>query len=440
MSDFSPKARPRQFRESGPSAFHALVYGYNTQEDGGRDLRRSHATRELLIISACLLAFLLHLVLERLRLVRAQGRVSLRIAVTGTRGKSGVTRLIAAALRESGARVVAKTTGSRPVFSLPDGTEEEIPRPGGASIREQVRVLNRAAGAGADALVVELMSVGREYLFAESRGILRPGILALTNVRLDHLDEMGRRKEDIARTLSASFPEGAAIYLPEEESFPVFEEAAGRLRSRLVPVKSGSDPAAELPYEEFEPNVRLALAILESLGVDRDRALRGMGRARPDFGSLRIWRADYGTPPRPAVCVSAFAANDPESSAAVLSRIKKDFAASSNSLIGLLCLREDRGDRTLQWIGAAEAGFFAEFERVAILGGPARAVCRKLRKVLGQGIGKFYFFTNLRPEELMREMVFSAKLEPVVIGLGNIVGPGESLIRHWEEVGTPHGR
>jgi len=138
--------------------------------------------------------------------------------------------------------------------------------------------------------------------------------------------------------------------------------------------------------------------------------------------------------------VSAFAANDPESSAAVLSRIKKDFAASSNSLIGLLCLREDRGDRTLQWIGAAEAGFFAEFERVAILGGPARAVCRKLRKVLGQGIGKFYFFTNLRPEELMREMVFSAKLEPVVIGLGNIVGPGESLIRHWEEVGTPHGR
>jgi poly-gamma-glutamate synthase PgsB/CapB len=365
--------------------------------------------------------------------------VSLRIAVTGTRGKSGVTRLIAAALRESGARVVAKTTGSRPVLSLPDGTEEEIPRPGTASIREQVRVLSRAAGAGAEALVVELMSVGRECLFAESRGILRPGILALTNVRLDHLDEMGRRKEDVARTLSVSFPEGGTIYLPEEESFPVFEEAAARLRSRLVPLKSGGNPAVELPYEEFEPNVRLALAVLESLGVGRGRALRGMGRARPDFGSLRIWRADYGAPPRAALCVSAFAANDPESSAAVISRIKKVFAVSLKSLIGLVCLREDRGDRTLQWIGAAEAGFFAEFERVAVLGGPARAASRKLRKVLGQGIGKFSFSTNLRPEELMREIVSSAKLEPVVIGLGNIVGPGESLIRHWEEVGTPHG-
>ena len=38
-----------------------------------------------------------------------------RVAVTGTRGKSGVTRLIASGLRASGAKVVAKTTGSRPV-------------------------------------------------------------------------------------------------------------------------------------------------------------------------------------------------------------------------------------------------------------------------------------------------------------------------------------
>jgi poly-gamma-glutamate synthase PgsB/CapB len=365
--------------------------------------------------------------------------VTLRIAVTGTRGKSGVARLIAAGLRESGARVVVKTTGSRPVLGLPDGTEEEIPRPGNPSIREQIRVLNRAAGAGADALVIELMSIGEECLFTESRRIVRPGILALTNVRLDHLDEMGRRKEDIARTLSASFPEGAAIFIPEEECFPVFEEAAARRRSRLAPVKDKINTAAALPYGEFEPNVRLALAVLESLGIDRDRALRGMGRSVPDFGRLRIWSAEYGTPPRTALCASAFAANDPESSAAALARIKEIFPSSSKSLIGLLCLREDRGDRTLQWIAAAEAGFFAEFERVAVLGAPARAAARKLRKVLGQGIGKFSFLTEPRPEVLMNEMTTSAGREPVVIGLGNIVGPGEMFIRHWEEVGTPHG-
>jgi hypothetical protein len=36
--------------------------------------------------------------------------------------------------------------------------------------------------------------------------------------------------------------------------------------------------------------------------------------------------------------------------------------------------------------------------------------------------------------------VSAAPGEPVVIGLGNIVGPGERLVRYWEEKGTPHDR
>jgi poly-gamma-glutamate synthase PgsB/CapB len=378
---------------------------------------------------------------ERVRLGRGRRRIPLRIAVTGTRGKSGVTRLIAAGLRDSGLRVLAKTTGARPTLILPDGTEEEIPRPGrNPSIREQVRVVCRAAQEKADALVAEMMSIGEECLFTESRRIVRPGLLALTNVRLDHLDAMGPRKEDVARTLSAAFPEGAAVFFPKEEFYPVFEKAAGRLRSRLEPVEDRVSGNAESPLEEFEPNVRLALAILQSLGVDRDRALRGMSRALPDFGRLRLWKAEFGAPRRSASCVSAFAANDPESSAAVLERVKVIIPTGPTSLIGLLCLREDRGDRTLQWIRAAEDGFFAGFESVAVLGRPALAARRKLRRVLGPDIRKFSFYTDPRPPDLMSHVVSSTEHEPVVIGLGNFVGPGERLVRYWEEVGTLHGR
>ncbi|MCK7480234.1 MAG: hypothetical protein M0C28_25450 [Candidatus Moduliflexus flocculans] len=74
--------------------------------------------------------------------------VPLRIGVTGTRGKSSVTRLIAAALRGSGRRTLAKTTGSRPMLILPDGTEREIPRPGPATILEQKRLLRIARAEG----------------------------------------------------------------------------------------------------------------------------------------------------------------------------------------------------------------------------------------------------------------------------------------------------
>jgi poly-gamma-glutamate synthase PgsB/CapB len=378
------------------------------------------------------------------------------VAVTGTRGKSGVTRLVAAGLRESGARVLAKTTGSKPVLILPDGSEKEILRAGPASVREQVRLIRLAAATGADTLVSEMMSVGAECLAVESRRILRPGSLVLTNVRLDHLDGMGRRKNDIARSLASAFPERADIFIPKEEIRPVFEEAAARTASRLHPVAPlapvagpGADPYSS--FGEFEPNVRLALAVLASLGVERETAERGVAGASPDFGGLRAWRGRFGDPPRPAVCISAFAANDPESSAAALERIGGEFPPrrrdeggnspdASGRWVGFLSLREDRGDRTLQWIRAAGEGFFRDFAGVVLLGGPARAALRKIRKSPLPGGTDFSVYDGSSPAALMDRVVSAAPGEPVIIGLGNIVGPGERLIRFWEEKGTPHDR
>jgi poly-gamma-glutamate synthase PgsB/CapB len=367
------------------------------------------------------------------------------VAVTGTRGKSGVTRLVAAGLRESGVRVLAKTTGSKPILIFPDGSEREIPRAGPGSIREQVRLVFLAAATGADFLVSEMMSIGAECLAAESRQILRPGTLALTNVRLDHLDEMGRRKNDIARSLALAFPEQADIFIPKEEIYPVFEESAVRTASRLHPVAPLAtvvepSPGPRLSFGEFEPNVRLALAVLASLGVERETAERGVAGASPDFGSLRVWRGRFGDPPRPAVCVSAFAANDPESSAAALLKIGGEFPHALRRWVGFLSLREDRGDRTLQWVRAAGEGFFREFARVVLLGPPARAALRKIRKSSLPGCTVFSVFDGSSPEVLMNRVVSAAPGEPIVVGLGNIVGPGERLVRFWDEKGTPHDR
>jgi poly-gamma-glutamate synthase PgsB/CapB len=337
---------------------------------------------------------------------------------------------------------------------FPDGSEREIPRAGPASIREQVRLVFLAAATGADILVSEMMSIGAECLAAESRRILQPGTLALTNVRLDHLDEMGRCKDDIARSLASAFPERADIFIPKEEIYPAFEEAAARTASRLHPVAPlptvvEPGPGPPLSFGEFEPNVRLALAVLASLGVERETAMRGMAHASPDFGSLRAWRGRFGDPPRPAVCVSAFAANDPESSAAALLKIGREFPshrrdAGGNSphvsrwWVGLLNLREDRGDRTLQWIRAAGEGFFRDFARVVLLGRPAPAALRKIRKSPPPGGTSFSFYDGASPEALMNRAVSAAPGERVVIGLGNIVGPGERLVRFWDEKGTPH--
>jgi gamma-polyglutamate synthase len=363
------------------------------------------------------------------------------VAVAGSRGKSGVTRLVAAGLRESGLRVLAKTTGSKPVLILPDGTEEEVLRPGPASIREQIRLVSLAARSGADVLVAEIMSIGAECLATEARRILRPGTIVLTNVKLDHLEAMGRCKKDIARVLSSAIAERADLFLPEEEAYPVFAETAARSEARLHSV-GVPDPAQGRSFlpREHEPNIRLALAVCASLGVDRETALRGMAKARPDFGSLKIWHGLFGDPPRPAVCVSAFAANEPESSAAALELAEKSVPPGPRPRVGLLSLREDRGDRTLQWVRAAVGGFFRAFSAVVLIGPPARAALRKIRH---QGIPGPTVLSSAggeSPEELMNRIFSLMPDEPYVVGFGNIVGPGDDIVRYWDRKGTVHDR
>jgi len=400
-------------------------------------------TREFAVLTACLVALLVYLAREKARLNQALRRVPRRIAIAGTRGKSGVTRLIAAGLRASGAKVLAKTTGSKPMIILPDGSEREISRPGPASVREQVGLVALAARLGADTLVAEMMSIGPECLEVESRRILRPGILAVTNARLDHVDEMGRTKGEIARTLSAAFPRGAAIFVPEEELPPAFETAAARTGSTLRPVGrpangQGEAGAAPLALGEFEPNVRLARAVLASLGVGEAAVRRGIAEAAPDFGSLRIWRGRFGSESRPGVCVSAFAANEPESTAAVLGQVLSRVPLAGRPLVGLLVLREDRGARTLQWARAAAEGFFRDFSAVILVGPTSRAALRMFRKAQGTGSPPYARFAGSTPEDLMDRVFAAAPGEPVVFGLGNIVGWGERIVLYWSGKGSAY--
>jgi poly-gamma-glutamate synthase PgsB/CapB len=371
-----------------------------------------------------------------------------RIAVTGTRGKSGVTRLIAAGLRASGSRVLAKTTGSRPVLILPDGSEREIDRSGPASVREQVRLVALAAALGADTLVAEMMSIGAEALAAESRRILRPGTLAVTNVRLDHLDDMGRDKEAIARTLAAAVPEGADVFIPAEEIRPAFEAEAARRGARLHAVvadagsgQAGAVTGRALPLGEFPSNRRLARAVLTSLGVAGPAVDRGLAGVAPDPGSLRVFRATFGRPPREALCVNLFAANEPESSAAALLRVRTAVPFEGRPLIGLLSLREDRGDRTLQWVEAAGQGFFREFAAVVLIGPPAGAALRRIRRRAGPE-GPAFSAPGGRdartPGAIMDHVVSLAPGASVVVGLGNFVGAGDALVGCWDRAEAAH--
>lgn len=379
------------------------------------------------------------LALERLGLEALRRRVPLRIAVTGTRGKSSVTRLVAAALRADGRSVMAKVTGSRPVLIGPDGKDIEIRRPGPPSILEQKAVLRTAVRMACKSLVAEMMSIGPETLRAESRQILRPAVLAVTNARIDHREEMGRTRPEIAAALGSAFLPGMTVFIPEEEILPAFREAAGRARCRLIPVPPASSEASDAADGEpgspleFGVNIRLARAVAAFCGADPVRAESGMAATRPDFGSLKAWRLGQPGLPNPAWAVSLFAANEPDSSAAALERLARTRPGLPAGRVAVLALRADRADRTRQWLEAAASGFFDGYAGIVTVGDHAHPIGRRLKR---QGRCRAVLsFAGSDPARLTAEAVLLAGGPACLIGLGNIVGAGTGLVEHWASCG-----
>ena len=123
-----------------------------------------------------------------------------------SRGNSCVTRLVAAGLRSGGLKVLAKTTGSAPRIIDENGRDLVIHRLRSASIGEQVKLLRYFAGKKPDAVVMECMAVDPQYQWIAEHKMVQSHIGVLTNVRPDHLEEMGPTIKDITLSLSNSIP------------------------------------------------------------------------------------------------------------------------------------------------------------------------------------------------------------------------------------------
>lgn len=403
-------------------------------------MKRSVFIKVFFVLGSCFAFFVLYLLVERNIINQRIRSIPLRICVTGTRGKSSVIRLIAASLSEAGFEVLAKTTGSRPIIIFPDGREEEIKRGEVPSILEEKKLLKLGAKLKIGALVLELMGIHPESVYAESVQILRPHILVMTNVRLDHLAQMGSSKEDTARSIASSIPEISTVFVPQQEFFPVFQKTAEKLRSKVIQVSGDSFQEyfrsnKKFPFFELEENMRLALAVAEFLGIDREVAFQGMAKARPDFGSLKVWTAELDSPPRRFDFVSIFAANDPESTRLVLSNLSKKRIFEGKNILGLLNFRKDRGDRTFQWLKAFKERAFPEISKFYLIGFHSFAFKRKLDL-----LDKAYIVVvkEQAPGKIIQHILADVKGEAVLVGMGNMGGMGKELVHYWDDIGKPY--
>jgi len=261
-----------------------------------------------MILLACLALLVALGLLERLAVERARAAVPIRIHVNGTRGKSTVTRLIAAALREAGVPAVAKVTGTAPRLILPDGSEHRIVRRAPASIREQAWLVRRAARAGARALVVECMAVRPDLQWVSERRMLQATIGVITNVRLDHTEAMGATLDQVAQSLANSVPRGGVLVTGDPRFAAAGAACCAALGTRLVIAEAVERPPDPAWLRE---DMATALAVTRELGIADEIATRGMQKAAADPGAATGGVTMIAG--RRIAWVDATAANDPES-------------------------------------------------------------------------------------------------------------------------------
>lgn len=365
---------------------------------------------------------------------RCLSRIPHRVHVNGIRGKSGVTRLVAAGLRTGGLRVMAKTTGAAPRMLLPDGAEVDPRRLRRPALREYAGVVRLAARLQADALIVECMAVRPEYQRIAEHQLLRSTIGVLTNTGLDHVGVMGATLDEITAALAGTIPARGILVTPG----PVPDLWRHRAEALVTEVRVVTPDAvlATTPgeagtvapprgYLEWPVNVALALEVCAAVGIDRLTALAGMQDVRPDPGALRLWRMFRDG--RILWLVGSFSANDPASTQAVITRVRGR-VGSSGGVVGILNTRADRGERTLQWCEALLAGR-VRVDALVLTGPHAQAASRLLRR---RGWTTPAAVVAARaPADIMDAVLRHAGSGDLIVGMGNVRGAGATLLAAW---------
>jgi poly-gamma-glutamate synthase PgsB/CapB len=362
---------------------------------------------------------------------RRLNQIPVRVHVNGTRGKSSVTRLIAAGMRAGGLRTCAKTTGTLARMIFPDGDEYPVFRSGRANVIEQVRIVETAVAVGAEGLVIECMALQPAYQWLSESKLVRATIGVITNAREDHLEVMGPTEADVARALCGMVPRHGQLFTAEQRHLGIMQQACTDRHTHLHAVSPDdianvtNEEMAGFKYVEHAENVALALAVCRHLGIPRRKAIEGMWNALPDPGVLTEHSLDFFG--RRIIFLNGFAANDPESTERLWNMALDRYPRQHRRLAVFNC-RHDRPERSVQ-LARAAARWRAADHYVLIGSGTYLFATHAVKA----GIDPMQLvLAEQRPvEELFEIIIDLCERSALVMGMGNIGGPGLDLVRYF---------
>lgn len=374
-----------------------------------------------LIVAIASLSYLCYLCIEAIQIRKLRKRLKKVIHINGIRGKSTVSRLVDAGLRSAGYKVFTKTTGTSPRIIDVHNAEREIPRQGKANIREQIQALRWAVRQHADILIVECMAVKPVLQAVCEHAILRSDVTAITNVRADHLDEMGKTLDEIAVSLSNTIPDHAAFFTADAAYFDFFTQQCAPKHTKVFLSGDLQDAYRAI---DFPDNVALALDICAYLGVDKTKALEGMKNYRKDPGCFTII-SYLNEQKRTLFFINTLAANDPHSTEIILKKAASQEYWHHKRFL-LINNRADRMSRLEQYVQFAVA-HQKLFDIILISGESKQLFYQRLQPQIG--CANIIIVDNMQYFETLKE-------DAVIFAAGNICRSGKILADYFEQRGT----
>ncbi len=383
------------------------------------------------ILLLVLVLFAAYGVVEFLLHQRRVRSIPIRVHVNGTRGKSSVTRLVGAGLRAGGIPTITKVTGTFPRLILEDGSDVHIHRRGEANILEQVSIVRFAAARKAQALVVECMALEQQYQRITERQMIRATVGVITNVRLDHIDIMGRTLPEITKVLGETIPEDKHLFTAENVVTDNLRTLATKKHATMHLSDESSVTQEEMngfSYIEHRENVALALDVCNHLGVGRQTALNGMYGAIPDAGVLKRFTVDvFG---KRLTLYNAFAANDPDSTFLVWQRLKNEIGFEGKRIV-LLNTRQDRMDRARQLAELAGRKLAPDMDFLMLIG-QCSEVVKGMAKDYGIDAGRILSVGWTTPEKVFEQALSVTDRESTIVAIGNMGGMGAQVAEYFE--------
>ncbi|MFH2036769.1 MAG: poly-gamma-glutamate synthase PgsB [Candidatus Zixiibacteriota bacterium] len=367
-----------------------------------------------------LLLLILLLIAEKYAIAKKTRRIKIRILVNGTRGKSTVTRYIAAAVRRSGYSVMAKITGVVPTVFYPNGERKAIKRLGSPRVQEQFKIIRSADYHKVDCLVLECMSIAPELQQLESRHF-KPHVYVITNIKDDHMEKAGKTISEQIDSICSAIPFNAKIVTVKSNYLEKIKQTAERRNSSVTVADDfGRFITSELPNKIYRDNILLAIAAADLIGLKSEDSLPAAIEEAATHKKSLIDLNDCG---KNVKFIDGFAINDVPSANDFVNNYLSRYDDLTN-LIVILNTRVDRPLRSLAFVNWLRN--YRTPSKIIITGNHGRYTSRALSK--GDMAKDKIIFIKGKDILNIKALLIRLNLrDTLVAGLGNIGGQGFSI-------------